>query len=493
MLLSVILDRLAKDKQELDFHLKCFGISPERIDIKDVSYSSKQCSTESIFVCIKGEHHDGNDFLFEAVSRGVRVFVSERKDLQIKFGILIISKNARKTMAELSKIVYEIPKGALVTVGITGTKGKSTVCELLSEALRALGVKTLSVGTLGAYFDNRLETDNTTPESAVLFSLMKKAYEGGASVAVIEVSSQALTSYRVFGIDFDIVVFTSFGRDHIGKGEHVSFSEYLSAKRTLFTSYGAKTCFVNYDDAYSSYFSQGIEHLIKCGTSRGADYRIRGVKEGFFGMRFSLCGIEKCYAMTGIFNAINIALASSVAEKITGLPLEKILDITSKLRVKGRFECFNIRSRFAIIDYAHNEKSFKELLLLIKRLTNTKLISVFGSVGGRSQKRRRELASAASALSDFSVITSDNPNGESAYEIAEEIYSFYPEKAKAKIVTDRREAIREAFLNSNPRDVILLLGKGHEEYMVKGGKRIKFSERELLYEIKKDSEFHIRN
>ena len=489
MLLSEILSRLSAKNEEHDFYYKCFDILPESVEIKDVFSHSGECGAESIFVCIKGESFDGNEFICKAQRRGTLVFLSERIDLKIPRGIVIISKNARKTMAELSKIVYEIPERALSLVGVTGTKGKSTVCELLSKTLRKLSVKTLSVGTLGAYFDERLETKNTTPESCVLYRLLKKAYEGGAEVAVIEVSSQALKSYRVFGLRFDIVVFTSFGADHIGGGEHKSLSDYIAAKRSLFTSYGAATAVVNYDDAYSLYFSAGVKEVIKCGTERGADLRISGLKEGFFGMRFSLSGIDKCYSLTGKFNAQNIAIAAAVAERITSLPFEAILEALSKVKVEGRFECYNIKSRFAVIDYAHNEKSFRELLCFVRKLSRANIITVFGSVGGRSKNRRRELALAASGLSDFSVITSDNPNFESPFEIAEEIYSFYPEKERAEIVTDRREAIRYAFSKSRPGDVILLLGKGHEEYMLKKGKREKFSEREVLSEIKRSKEF----
>ena len=390
-------------------------------------------------------------------------------------------------MAELAKIIYEIPKGALITVGVTGTKGKSTVCEMLLSVLRDFNIKALLVGTLGINLDGRFETKNTTPESPRLFSLMKRAYESGARVAIIEVSSQALSSYRVYGIEFDILAFTSFGIDHIGNGEHKTLAEYMAAKRSLFRYYGARVAVVNYDDAYSSYFSQGIERVIKCGEGRGADYRIKKVREGFFGMRFSISGIEKSYAITGKFNAINAALASIIAMEITKAPLENVLESVSKIKVLGRFEAYNIKSRFAIIDYAHNEKSFRELMLAVRRITKAPIFAVFGSVGERTKIRRRELAFAASKYADYSFITSDNPGRESAYEIAEEIFSFYPEKKNVEIVVDRGEAIRKAFKKAPKGSVILLLGKGHEEYMLVGGERVHFSERELLFKLKDEA------
>ncbi len=487
MLLSLILEKLLKDTENSSsVSYRVFANErPEKIEIEEITCSSKKCRRESVFVCIKGSRRDGNDFIEEAKTFGTRVFLSERKDIELDRGILIISNNARKTMAEIAKILFGVPKGAMLTVGVTGTKGKSTVCELLSKTLRELGIITLSVGTLGAYCEEKIEFENTTPDSSLLYPLIRRAYDSGAKVCVIEVSSQALKEKRVHGIEFDILAFTSFGIDHIGCGEHSSLSEYLAAKRQLFTSYGAKLAVVNYDDPYSAFFSAGIKEVIRTGTTKGADYKIQNIKSGFFGMTFSLCGINKSFSLSGRFNATNIGIAAAIAERITKKPLSLILDVMAKMRVRGRFECRNIQSRFAIIDYAHNEKSLTELILSIRELTKRNVIAVFGSVGERSKNRRRELSRAASSLADFSVITSDNPGTESPYEIAEEIYSNFSCQEKAKIIIDRREAIRYAFSISHPGDTILLLGKGHEDYMIEGGKRIKFSEREVLSDIKK--------
>ena len=484
MLLSLILEKLLKDRENSSsVSYRVFGDErPEKIEIEEITCSSKKCRRESIFVCIKGARRDGNDFLDEAKAFGTRVFLSERKDIKLDSGILIISNNARKSMAEIAKILFPVPKGAMITVG---TKGKSTVCELLSKTLRKLGIITLSVGTLGAYCKEKIELENTTPDSSLLYPLIRRAYESGARACVIEVSSPALKDKRVYGIEFDIVAFTSFGIDHIGRGEHSSLGEYLAAKRQLFTSYGAKLAVVNYDDPYSAFFSAGIREVIRAGSAKGADFKIQNIKNGFFGMTFSLCGINRSFSLSGRFNATNIGIAAAIAERITKKPLSLILDIMSKIRVKGRFECRSIRSRFAIIDYAHNEKSLTELLLSIRELSKKNIIAVFGSVGERSKNRRRELSRVASSLADFSVITSDNPGTESPYEIAEEIYSNFASHEKAKIIIDRRDAIRYAFSISQPGDIILLLGKGHEEYMLEGEKRVKFSEREVLFEIKK--------
>lgn len=488
MLLTKILEKL--DNREIK--IKRFGkISANQIDIESITQFSKEAMSGKIFVCLSGEKHDGHFFISEALKKGVRVFLSERNDLELESGILIISNNARKTMAEIAKIIYEFPFEAVIKIAVTGTKGKSTVCELVASALRSFGIKTLSVGTLGAYLEEKIELSNTTPDATFLFPLMKRAYDLGARVFVIEVSSQALKDLRVWGINFDIVAFTSFGKDHIGAGEHATFSEYLSTKKTLFTSYGARLAVTNYDDPYSSFFTEKIKDVIKCGASRGSDYRIENIRSGFFGMSFSLSGICENFSLTGNFNATNIAISAAILQKITGKPLFLILRALAKIRIKGRMECYCIRSRFTIIDYAHNEKSLNDLLKFVRSISKRKIITVFGSVGERSRNRRRELAEIASGLSDFSVITSDNPNFENPYEIAEEIYSYYPEKEKALIVVDRNAAIRSAFKKSRPGDIIMLLGKGHEEYMLENGKKLKFSERDIIFDIKKDINFEI--
>lgn len=456
------------------------------LDIERVENNSKCANEKSIFVCVRGEKFDGNDFLNEAEMKSTRVFVTERDDLQINQGIIIIVKNARKFLAELCKILYAFPQSDMKIVGITGTKGKSTVVSLAFQTLQKFGIKALSIGTLGVNGIEAPEIINTTPDSVVIFPLLKRAYQEGVRVVLIEVSSQALKEFRVWGIDFDIVAFTSLGNDHVGHGEHESFSDYLSCKRSLFTSYGAKIAVVNFDDPYSAFFSSGVDKVVRVGHTPHSDYLISDVTFDFSGMRYTISGFSSTSFLPGFFNATNIAISLAIIREISALSIDDILDVISQVKVPGRFEYYNLHGRFFVIDYAHNEKSFCEVIALVKQITSGQIITVFGSVGGRSQQRRKGLAGAAEQFADFSVITSDNPNYEDPYSIAYDIYSSFRDKSRAKIVIDRREAIKFAVSKSSPNDAILLLGKGHEEFMLVRGKRYPFSEREILDTLDKD-------
>ncbi len=461
-------------------------------DISDIVHVSKETSPNAIFVCIKGKKYDGNEFINEAYERGTRIFVTEDKNVEIPSGMVIIVKNARKILAELCRIVFDFPDKKLCIVGVTGTKGKTTVSYLSYKLLSSLRNRCAFLGTVGVMGIDTAGIDitvNTTQDARSVFKLLKRAYDDGIKIVILEVSSQAIKEERIFGVEFDILVFTSFSKDHIGVGEHSDLKEYISEKRKLFTSYGADVCIVNYDDAYSSYFSSGIKRVIRCGFTSHSDYLLSSLDNNFDRMHFIISGESATSRMPGKYNAENAALAIALSEEISGFGKSQILNVLKNITVPGRFEHFSVLGRDVIIDYAHNRESFYELIKLARELTSGKIISVFGSVGERSFDRRRELAEAAEELSDFSVITSDNPNFEDPYRITLDIYSSFKNKENAKIITDREEAIKYAISVSEPGDSILLLGKGHEEYILFRGEKQYFSEREILRSISEKIDF----
>ncbi len=483
-------EKNACKRELLSLEIKCFKCDlPELLceEISGIVFDSRCAVGGSVFFALKGEKYDGNDFVQEAVTRGARVVVSERVNLELSRGMLIIVKNARKFMAEIARAFYDFPDKRMLTVGVTGTKGKSTVVELARGILERLGYSVLSSSTLGIGGIGRagIECINTTPDAVSIFSLLSEAYQRGIRIAIIEVSSQALKAYRSYGLEFDIAVFTSLSRDHIGDGEHETLADYIACKRRLFTATRPCTCIVNSDDAYASYFSAGIKRRIRCGSMRYSDIRISDFSSSFDGMSFRLSGHEVSTPLVGEYNAVNIALAVALVREVCGRELREIIQPIATLSVKGRFEHCVIDGRDIIIDYAHNAKSFRELISLVKKLTRGRIIVVFGSVGKRCYERRRELAEAAEELADFSFITSDNPGEESPMEIAREILSAYKDKSHAQIVLMRDEAIRRALDYSSFGDAVLLLGKGHEEYMTTSEGRVKFSERETLLDYMK--------
>ncbi len=479
--------------------VKCFGAELSdflSVEILNVVNNSKLADEASIFVAVRGVRRNAEDFIGECNARGVKIFVAANGNIKLSHGLLIISDNPRKLMAELLKALFLPEKPRMKIVGITGTKGKSTVTAFCAQMLEALGYKSLSVGTLGITgiaHESSAFTNNTTPDAVTIYPLLAEGERLGYYAAVIEVSSQALKQMRVFGIPFDLVVFTSLGVDHIGDDEHPDFSDYISSKRTLFSSYGAECAVVNYDDAYSAFFSADCERVIRCGTTRGSDFLIEDVNFDFFGTSFTLNGVQGEIRLPGIYNAVNCALAVAAVSEITDESTRQILDAAKNVILKGRFECYKNNGRYFIIDYAHNEKSLIELIGTVRKLTKGRVIALFGSVGERSFDRRKGLARAAERFADFSIITEDNPGAENPYSITNSIYSAFIDKTCAKVIQSRYEAIKYAVAISNPADAVLLLGKGHEDFIIRNGVKLPFAEKDILDLAFKDFNENVEN
>ena len=449
-------------------------------EITGISANSESVNAGFIFVAIKGARMDGNDFIDDAYECGARVFVISKKSSQIKDAVCIYSKTPRKTLAELCARFFENPQKSMEIIGITGTKGKTTTSIILSKILDGAGLKNIVIGTLGAISDKHKETQNTTPDPIVLFPLLKEAKEAGTQVAVLEVSSQALKDFRVWGINFSCVAFTGIGRDHVGGVEHPTFLDYVTSKRRLFSDYGAKSAVVNFDDPYSLYMSFDVPKVIKCGFSENADLVIKDFKDSPHGAKFFLEGVRVKSSLPGKYNAKNTAMAIALAREICGISISEAVHYVSGVKVAGRFERKVVNGKNIIVDYAHNAESFREVMTLCRRLFHGRIICVFGSVGDRSYARREELALSAEEYADFSVITSDNPGYEFPLSICADIYSAFRDKTKAKIIVSRGEAILYALTEAKPGDTVLLLGKGHETVMNIGGKAIPFSDSDII-------------
>jgi UDP-N-acetylmuramoyl-L-alanyl-D-glutamate--2,6-diaminopimelate ligase len=324
------------------------------------------------------------------------------------------------------------------------------------------------------------EYENTTPDAKNIYRTLGVAYALGARAAVIEVSSQAVAQERIFGIPFKALVFTNFSPDHIGFGEHLDIDEYYSAKKRLFFENSSALAVVNSDDGRGLDISSASEGVITVGTDRGADFYIGNISFDCRGVEFNLCGVPFSLPFGGGYNAYNAALAAALLREVFSLDLVRCSSRLRSVRVRGRYESYSLSGRTVIIDFAHNAESFRAICESARAVCCGRLILVFGSVGGRSFLRRRELAEAAELCADISVITSDNPGDEAPLKICNDIYSAFSDKSRAVIVIDRAEAIRRALSLSAEGDFILLLGKGHEEYQKISGKRVRFSEREII-------------
>lgn len=452
-------------------------------EIERVTENSNSASERTVFVALRGSKFDGVNFIDEARRRGAKVFVVERNIPKKKNEVVIFSKNARKTMAEISNALFGAELGKMKIIGITGTKGKTTTLKILSECINSRKIPLVSIGTLGVEFygerHDYVSTENTTPNAPFIYETLSLAYKRGIRVALIEVSSQALVTYRVYGIPFTVCIFTNISPDHIGAYEHKSFKEYVEAKRSLFVDYSPELIIANTADPLWENVTSGCERVIKVGE-KNCDFNYEPIYVSDACVEFYLNGENFKLSLGGSYNGINASLALSAASLILGVDISEFKNCLRLIKIPGRYEVYFLKEKKIIIDFAHNERSFSAICESVRKNTAGKLTVVFGSVGDRCQNRRRELAKIAEKYADIAVITADNPGFEPVERISLEIYSHFTDKSKAVMISDRERAIHYAVSHAKANDSILLLGKGQENYQLIGNKRIPFSERDIV-------------
>jgi len=471
------------------FPCKIVGDVSQHI-IEKIEYRSSDAEHGCLFFCMPGAVRDGHDFAPIAYEAGCRAFVVERTLELPNDSVQIVVDSSRSTLAALSARFFGNPAEKLTLIGITGTKGKTTTSILIQEILCSCGIPCAYIGSNGVIIgDRHFETINTTPESRELQYYFSMMVELGITHVVMEVSSQALNNCRISGLKFHTAIYTNLSRDHIGAGEHATFEEYRNAKRKLFTDYGAENIIYNADDKYSDFMINGatakmvsyaIEskadlvggyiHSYRDVTSLGIDFDVtrNGIKTGIR------------LRTPGEFSVYN-GLAAIAACSVYGITIRQCADCLRTISISGRFEIVDALDGITfIIDYAHNGISLTNALSVLQKYEPKRLICVFGSVGGRTFVRRRELAEAASALADFSVITSDNPDNEDPDDIIRDILMYFDKSKPYITIADREEAVRFAVRIANEGDIVLFAGKGHETYQLVNGKKVPFSERTII-------------
>lgn len=468
-------------------------------EISHVTNNSREAHALSVFVCVKGFSTDGHKYALSAYSGGCRAFVCEyRPDNLPHDASVILVEDSRAALAYLSCAIYGDPSSKLLTIGITGTKGKTTTALMIKQLLCMAGIPTGYIGSNGIiYGNNSIQSTNTTPESYKLQYYMNEMLKSGMRAVVMEVSSQALKLNRVLGIRFDITMFTNLSPDHIGPGEHDNFEDYFNTKKKLFDDFDAHTVIANADDGYSQkMLADCSAKKIFYSINKGADYSASDIElcrdADVLGVNF-ICSTEglslPCtLSVPGDFNVQN-ALSAIAAVHCAGVGLETIISNLSSLRMDGRFEVIPSPSGACfVIDYAHNGVSLSSALGALRKYEPSRLICLFGSVGERTQVRRAQLGDVASREADISIITSDNPGFEDPSAIIREIASCYAAGDEPVCIVDRAEAIRYAFNIARDGDIVLLAGKGHERYQLINGKKDYFCEREILEDCIKGME-----
>lgn len=458
------------------------------LDITSIVSDTREACEGAMFVARRGERVDSHELVMEAYERGARAFLVEREVSLPRDAVIIYAEDSTKAASELLLSLYGHPERRMKLIGITGTKGKSTVAAMLSEALSKNGISNIAVGTLGVIgMEYPRRSENTTPDAFYLYPLLSCAAKRGIRAVILEVSSQALKKKRLWGLKFDCVALTSLGIDHIGEGEHEDFFDYLSSKRRLFSDFGAPIAVVNGDCSFAKFMAGSVGKCIHCSLEGRGEVFAESIFTDEYGTRFFFRGDEHRLYMCGSFNVMNALISSAICSEVFSIPMREAMRSLATVRVEGRFETVMKNERRFIIDYAHNGMSIKAICEAARAITEGRIIAVVGSVGERSRERRADIGRAAERYADFTVITEDNPNWEPSISVCADIYSAFRDKNRGKIITDRREAIKYANSVARAGDTILLLGKGHEKFQKIRGKAIPFSEKEVVYSLDSES------
>lgn len=456
-------------------------------NLSDISNDSRHVKKNSIFLAYPGIHTDGRKYIAEALKKGAKAIVYEKKNFTWQqswdashYGINDLKNNE----GEIAHIFFKKPSKELLTIGITGTNGKTTCAYWISEIQNLLGKKTGLIGTLGYGYKKLNPHVYTTPDAIFNHRILKEFKTEKIKSVVMEVSSHALSQGRVNGILFDVAVFTNLSRDHLDY--HLNFKNYFDAKKKLFHFPSLKVAVINIDDAYGKKLKlslvQNKTKVITYGIKNG-DIRASHIEYSLSSTTFQLITKKETYKVkapiVGEFNVYNLlAVISGLVG--SGLPIQKVIKQVSRIsQVPGRMERLGTKlTPQVFIDYAHTPDALKKALRTLKDQTEGKLVCVFGCGGDRDKGKRKEMAEAASDLADTNFITSDNPRSESPKKIISEISRSM--SGAYKIEIDRHKAIFKAIEQAKKQDIILIAGKGHETYQEINGVRYPFSDKKYV-------------
>ena len=481
--------KLDKLLSKVDYQLVYGSVD---VEITTLVFDSRKITKGSVFVCMIGVRQDGHDYIDKAIEMGAVAIVIEK---EIEFShdniTLISTVSTRKALAEMSAAYFDYPASKLKTIGITGTKGKTTTAYMVHSILENAGLRTGLIGTIETIIkDEVIPANNTTPESYYVQEYFHKMVLAGCDCVVMEVSSQGLMLYRVGGIMFDFGIFTNLEPDHIGPGEHKDFEEYTACKAKLFSQ--CKVGILNADDSHLEEILKGHTCIVETyGLSEKADLRATNIdlhnKDGNLLVTYDLSGLIDLNVQVNIpgkFTVYNSLTAIAICRHFN-IPVDRMKEALLMVKVKGRVEPVAISKRFTLmIDYAHNAMSLDSVLSTLREYHPNRLVCMFGCGGNRSRDRRFEMGEISSNKADLTVVTSDNPRYEEPQAIIDDIIVGVKRgSGKYVAISDRKEAIRYCIVNAQDGDVILLAGKGHEDYQEICGQKYHMDERELIREI----------
>ena len=454
--------------------------------IKGISCDSRSIGENFIFVGVRGVDIDGSRFIDEAVDRGAKFVVSDagvnlKHPRPVSF---IRVRDTRSALAELAAYFYKSPSKKIKVVGITGTNGKTTITYLLEALLKKAKLSAGVIGTINYRFKNKIiPAKNTTPGPLEIQSMLSGMVEGGVSYAAMEVSSHALDQDRVLAVNFHSAIFTNLTQDHLDY--HKTLKNYFQAKAKLFRAMSPRSFVViNNDDKCAPALKKITRaKIITYGIENKADVRAKDIKFGArrteFNLIFSGRQVRFRVNLIGRHNVYNILAAAAWGIK-EGISLKTIKGAFERFSAPpGRLERINSRKGFSVfVDYAHTDDALKNVISALRQLSPARIITLFGCGGQRDKLKRPKMGKVATELSDFVVITSDNPRSERPLDIVKDIQKGI-KKNNYRVILERREAIKESLLLARSGDIVLLAGKGHENYQIFNNKSVRFDDREV--------------
>ncbi len=460
-------------------------IGETEISIKSIQFDSRKVESGSVFVATRGTASDGHQFIPMAIEKGAKAIVCEEIPTEINSEVSYIKvANSADALGKMASAWYDFPSSKMTLVGVTGTNGKTTIATLLYQLFRQLGYKSGLLSTVCNYIDDvAIEATHTTPDALALNDLLAQMVDAGCEYAFMEVSSHSIEQRRIAGLEFDGGIFTNITRDHIDY--HLTFENYLKAKKQFFDELSADSfALTNADDKNGLVMLQNSKAKKYSYSLRGmADFKTRILEHSFEGMLLDMNDKEVNVAFIGKFNASNLSAVFGAAVLLGQDELEVLRIISSLHSVSGRFETLHAPTGYtAIVDYAHTPDALTNVIGTINQILqgNGRLITVVGCGGNRDKGKRPMMAREAVNGSWKAILTSDNPRFEEPQDILNDMLAGLDaaNKAKSLTIVDRREAIKTACALAQAGDVVLVAGKGHEDYQIIQGVKYHFDDKE---------------
>ncbi len=437
----------------------------------DIKIDSRKIKKGDTFIALRGINKDGHDYIEDAIKRGATNIICERGKYSVNTTIV---KDTKEYLKEYLENNYYDDIKKLKLIGMTGTNGKTTTCFLIFRALNKAGIKCAYIGTLGFYINDEARIlSNTTPSLYEIYEMLLECARKDIKYVVMEVSSQGLSMGRVDTLIFDYVIFSNLTQDHLDY--HKTMDSYLLEKQKLFKMTNNSYAIVNVDDEYSNYFLLDNKNITYGKSSK--DYKISNVNSTLKGSHFKVNDEEYFTKLVGEYNVYNMTVVIILLKLLN---VENISELIKDLdSPNGRMDIISYNENNIIVDYAHTPDAVEKIISNVSKLPHSKIITLIGCGGNRDKTKRSIMGDIATKLSDYVVFTSDNPRFEDPKEILKDI-TCKLDKKNYKIIVNRKKAIRKSIQMLRKNDILLLLGKGHEDYQIIKDKKYPFSDKEIV-------------